>query len=195
MNTKSRKQFRVAFFGHSYVRDLRNFLPKKLLINDVEFDLSFITVPGGTFHTFLDNKFYFDRLKEIDPHFTFVFLGGNDLRANAPLRDTSQACTQFYWILRDYIPKSCIIGSEIENRFYKPNNRFGWPTDGTFNRMRQRYNRIFRRCTLKDFVLRIEGPDLLDHQRNYRDGVHLNQGGLRRLHQLIVDSLIRIFPG
>ena len=189
MNARGRNYYRVTFFGHSYVRDLMKTTPIRMQINNADLELTFITVPGGTFRTFLENVVYFDRLKEIDPHFTIVILGGNDLRANKPIQTNYQDCYRFYTTLKNYVPNTCIIGTEIENRFYKPNNRFGWPNDETFNRMRQQFNRFLWRQSFKDFVLRVQGPNLLDHESNYRDGVHLNYRGMRRFNELIKDSL------
>ena len=91
------------------------------------FFLKFLPFPGATFCTFIDNPALFERIKETNPDFVIVILGGNDLKANIELSHIYDRCKSFYTTLRSYLPNSWIIASQIENRFYHPQNRFGSP--------------------------------------------------------------------
>ena len=172
----------ITFFGRSYVRDLAKLGHKTLLIDNVQYKLEYIASPGATFQTFLREPAFFQRLQESEPDFTFVILGGNDLKMNINLQDIFDDCQVFYRMVKDYVPNSCIIASEIENRFYKPNNRWGWK-EGAFDVMRRRFNKWLQKKSFKHYLLKIQGP--LDHEENYRDGVHLGDIGMDRYCKIL----------
>ena len=183
---QQRQTKNITFIGHSYVRDLAKLGHKTLLIDSVQYKLEYIASPGGTFQTFLRKPAFFQRLQASEPDFTFVILGGKDLKMNINLQDIFDDCQAFYRMVKDYIPNSCIIASEIENRFYKPNNRWGWK-EGAFDVMRRRFSNWLQKKSFKHYLLKIQGP--LDHEENYRDGVHLGRIGMDRYCN-ILDSTI-----
>ena len=167
----------ITFFGHSYVRDLARLGHKTLLIDNIQYKIEYIASPGITFQTFLKNPAFFQRLQVSKPDFTFVILGGNDLRMNINLQNIFDDCQAFHRMDKDYVPNSCIIASEIENRFYEPNNRFRWP-EGAFDVMRSRFNKWLQQMSFHHYLLKIQGPHLLDHEKKYRGGVHLSKFGM-----------------
>ena len=112
--------FHVTIVGHSYVKDLANLGKFDIRIENNTFFLKFLPFPGATFCTFIDNPALFERIKETNPDFVIVILGGNDLKANIELSRIYDRCKSFYTTLRSYLPNSWIIASQIENRFYHP---------------------------------------------------------------------------
>ena len=179
MPTKHEKpsEKKVTFIGHSYVRDLarQNF---EVLLRDTLVTPQYIAVPGGTFKTFLKNPHYFDTLRHTQPEIVVVLLGGNDIKSEAGLQKTFEECSQFYGILRESVPCSTIVASQVETRFYKPNNRFGCPTHHRFDQLRRRFNKFLERHIAHDVILEIEG--YLDDKNDYRDGVHLSHPGFMK---------------
>ena len=181
--------FHVTIFGHSYVKDLANLGKFDILIENNTFFLKFLPFPGATFCTFIDNPALFERIKETNPDFVIVILGGNDLKANIELSHIYDRCKSFYTTLRSYLPNSWIIASQIENRFYHPQNRFGSPPSGDFDFLRSHFNQFLKKKAFKDFLLRVQGPNRLDGEENYRDSVHLNAVGLSKYFSYIECTL------
>ena len=181
--------FEVCIFGHSYVRDLAQVGKHEILVSDNIFHLNYITVPGATFETFLNNETYFENLKSLKPDFVVVILGGNDLKADVDLYVNYKCCTRFYKTLRDKVPGAVIIASQIENRFYTEDNRFGCPSGKTFDFLRKYFNRFLKNKNFKDCLLQIQGPSRFDHIENYRDGVHLNNLGLSKYWEIIENTM------
>ena len=109
---------------------------------------------------------------------------------NGNLKTILDDCQAFYRMVKDYVPNSIVIASEIENRFYRPNNRWGW-TQGAFDVMRRRFNKWLQKKSFKNYLLKIQGPHLLDHEENYRDGVHLGHIGMGKYCN-ILDATISL---
>ena len=191
IQSHSTRHYEVVVFGHSYVRDLATLDRTQLDIEGNVFHLSYITVPGGTFSTFINNRRYLEQLKAKSPDFVIVVLGGNDLKYDVDLSENYEKCFTFYNLLRQTVrPDTLVVASQIENRFYKPNNRFGWPPGRAFDLKRRRFNEFLKNKPFQDSLLKVEGPDLLDKKENYRrDGVHLNGLGLNRFFGAIEDKL------
>lgn len=185
--------FRVSIVGHSYVRDLSHFGINHFNLSGVTFHLNFRSVPGATFSSLSGNHSFFGNLKSDDPDFVIVILGGNDLKANTELTQIYLDCENFFKSLRASLPNSCIIAAQIENRFYKPDNRFGSPPSKTFDFLRRHFNRHLRNKPYKDFILQVQGPGRLDNRNHYRDSVHLNRAGLSKYMNLIEGNLAYVY--
>ena len=182
--------FKVVIFGHSFVRDIASLGRRVItLSNDVEFCLNYLSVPGASFATFLNDNKHFEHLRSLNPDFVIVLLGGNDLRIDTELAEVYKDCTKFYTRLREIVPDSIIIASQIENRFYKSENRFGSPVGENFDFLRRHFNRFLRNKPFKDFLLQVQGPNRLDKKENYRDCVHLNSLGLNKYFEIIKCTL------
>ena len=181
---QERQTKRITFIGHSYVRDLALLGHQNLLIDNVQYEVQYIASPGATFQTFLQRPALFQRLQATKPDFTFVILGGNDLKMNGNLQDILDDCEDFYRMVETYVPNSIVIASEIENRFYPPNNKWKW-TPGAFDEMRRCFNEWLKKTPFKHHLLKIQGPHLLDHEENYRDGVHLSHVGMDKYLKIL----------
>lgn len=182
--------YRVTFIGHSYVRDLDE-RHTELEVRNKMFTAKYIAVPGGTFRTYLHNLHYFEALKNTRPDIVVVILGGNDLKSEAGLSRNFSECSQFYRILRETVPSAIIIGSQVETRFYKPNNRFGCPTHRTWDALRRQFNRFLHGLPYHDLILELEGH--LDSKGDYRDGIHLSSRGFKTYIDLILMTLSYCF--
>ena len=172
-------KFNVVVFGHSYVRDLSRQGITEFSMADNSFRLDYVSLPGANFCSF-DHTDHFEVVKSKKPDFVVVILGGNDLRVKTDLSKVYADCTRFYNTLRDFLPDSIIIASQIENRFYQDNNRFGCPPGKQFDYLRRHFNRFLKNKKFKDCLLQVQGPNRLDKEENYRDGVHLSSVGLRK---------------
>ena len=181
--------YRVTLFGHSYVGDLSRYGKTKISVNNIDFCLDFIFVPGATFSTFINNPWYFDQLKARSPDFVIVILGGNDIKTDIDLAKNYEDCTKFYNILRERLPSAVIIAAQIENRFYLEGNRFGCPPSEKFDHLRRHFNRFLKNKAFKHCLLQVQGPGRLDDRENYRDRVHLNIVGIKKYFEIIENTL------
>ena len=179
-------KLKVALFGHSYIRDLKSLGETNICdLGDAEFSLKYFSYPGATFSTFINGQRNFDALKVYQPHYIIVILGGNDLKVSVQLSDIYKECTDVYRILRETLSQAIIIASQIENRFYEPDNGFGSPAAKTFDFLRRHFNHFLKNKAFKDFLLQVQGPNRLDKKENYRDAVHLSPLGLRKYFAII----------
>ena len=182
---------KVSIFGHSYVKELQSefSLGKISIPEGVTFDVKYFSFPGATFKLFLENLHHLDSLVRYKPDFIIVILGGNDLRVDRELKEIYEDCTKFYELLREKLPDSYIIASQIENRFYWPGNIFNSPVGEHFDYLRRYFNKFLKNRKFKDCLLQVQGPQRLDKPQFYRDGVHLNSEGLDRYLTFIVGTL------
>ena len=181
--------YKLALFGHSYVRDLASLGESEIFVSGVRFCLNYFSVPGATFSTFASNPVHIENLKIYKPDYIIVVLGGNDLKIDVELSQIYEDCSVFYKNLREICPDSVIIASQIENRFYELDNRFNSPPAKTFDYLRRHFNRFLKNKPFKDFLLQVQGPNRLDKKENYRDSVHLSHSGLRKYFAIIRSTL------
>ena len=186
VDTDEMDNYKVTFIGHSYVRDLAN-RQYGFVLGGKRVSATYIAVPGGTFKTYLRNEHYFERLRTSRPDVIVAILGGNDIKTDAGLPKNFEDCVQFLRILRETVPGACIIASQLETRYYRPNNRHGCPTNRIYDGIRRRFNRFLHRQKFHDFILEIEGH--LDAKINYRDGIHLSKTGFETYLDLIQMTL------
>ena len=186
---------KVLLFGHSYVRDLCQLRPavREFVLEKSQTEIKLLDkyFPGRDFKYFLDHPTELECIRNIEPDFIFVILGGNTIVNDLDSPTIKWYCRNFYVLLRQYIPSSCkIIASEVELRFCLSNNRFNAPTEDTFQRKRRNLN-FFMKDRLKKqgtidhmfFLGGTGGLMLADYFRT--DGVHLNLRGLTKLRQMI----------
>ena len=110
--------------GHSYVRDLSNLGFKALELSSslkVNFSFSF---PGARFSTFLNYPLCLSYMIEECPDVVVVILGGNDFTNMSSLSEICADCTAFYRFLRDKLPNAKVYATQVECRFYPPNNPY-----------------------------------------------------------------------
>lgn len=181
---------KLAIFGHSYVSDLeRQFNGSEIELENIKFEVSFFGHRGATFNTFLQENSLLEPLINYCPDYLIVYLGGNDLKARAELTVVKEKCKAFYNLLRDLLPSTCIIASQVELRFHETRNRFDAPLEEHYKLMRRYVNKFILSLKCKDFLFRVQGKGRLDNKTLYRDAVHLNNTGLNHLFRLMRDCL------
>ena len=181
---------KLAIIGHSYISDLKErFEGSEIVVENTRFEVSFFGWRGATFFTFLHNHRLLDSVISYNPDYLIVYLGGNDLKAQADLSIVKQNCRNFYQLLRQRLPTTCIIASQVELRFHGEKNKFDAPLVEHYKLLRRYLNKFILSLKCKDFLLRVESSGRLDNQRLYRDSVHLNSVGLNHLFKLMKDCL------
>ena len=185
---------KVSIFGHSYVRDLSRLGHDYLIISDTTIHLDYFSYPGYGFQEFLSNPSLFDNLLQSKPDIVLVILGGNDIKVHVDLSEVKSHCEQFYKLLREKLPNSFIIASQIEVRHLNTVNRHGTPASGLCKKLVVNFNKWLCRQSFKDKILLVNGENKLYDKSYFReDGVHLNIEGLKLLFNLIV-SCISVTP-
>ena len=109
---------RVALFGHSYVRDLQNYLDRnRLQLCDLRdgifFQAETFGFPGATFARFVEEPNLLNDLVSFCPDIVCVVLGGNDLKTDYPLTNVRADCRRFYDLLKSRLPNCYIIAGQI----------------------------------------------------------------------------------
>ena len=111
------------------------------------------------------------------------------MKENGDLSIVKQYCRDFYLLLCERLPNTCIIASQVELRFHVKKNKFDAPLAEHYKLLRRYLNKFILSLKCKDFLLRVESTGRLDNQRLYRDAVHLNTVGLNHLFKLMKDCL------
>ena len=181
---------RVAIFGHSYVRDLKQLGFSHLIFEDFDVPVDYFDFPGSGFHDFILNPSLLDKLVIYNPTVIVIFLGGNDLKVNLDLDIVKHNCSQFYSVLRLRLPNSVFITSQVEYRHLKSTNRHGTPDLELYRRLANNFNKWIARQKFKDRLLIVNGSDKLGDSKFFKsDGVHLNRQGLELLFDLMYKCL------
>ena len=108
--------------GHSYVRDLSNLGFKALELSpSLKVNFSYFSFPGARFSTFLNYPLCLSHMIEECPD-VVVILGGNDFINTSSLSEICADCTAFYKFLREKLPNAKVYATQVECRFYPPNN-------------------------------------------------------------------------
>lgn len=183
---------KVLLLGHSYVRDLKQFIDSPIIKvkSNLYLELEFLTIPGSTFETFINSLSYLEKATNLSPDIIIIILGGNDIKINVPLQHIYHSCKEFFKLIKNKLPNAYCIVSQIEDRYHTHINRFLTPTFENFRTLSNSYNRWLLRQDFKDRVLCIKGPNKLSNRTLYKDSVHLNAQGLEKLYNIIKDTLI-----
>ncbi len=137
---------RVAFVGHSYVKDLASISDRfDKFHNCVDFETKYFFRPESCFVDLVNWPQQFHDLFEYKPDFVIVYLGGNSIVDSKSDKELKHFAKVFFTQIRSNLPRVTIIASQIELRFVEPNHRFGTPTLDTFSKRRNRFNIIFRK--------------------------------------------------
>ena len=186
--------FNVTVLGHSYCRDLRDFVKfhNWFSIGDSpKFNLDFVCVPGATFRTFRDPSLI-DRIANSKPHILVVILGSNDIKSNVHLSKVKVNCADFYSVLRNRLPDCFIFSCQVEQRYLSRENRHGTPASTEYIRLSNHFNNWLSRFKGKNQLICLRGPRRLDNEVLYKpDKIHLNRQGVAKLFDIIKVSILR----
>ena len=96
-------------------------------------------------------------MKTFDPDFVLVLLGRNDFIIQLNLTTVKDHCLEFYQKLQSWLPRTKIIASQIELRYYSDNNRFRCPVGVDYHYQRKYLNRFLYKLRLKNSLFRVDG--------------------------------------
>lgn len=181
---------KVSIFGHSYVRDLQRLGHESATINDVTATLKYYSFPGSGFKDFLSNGDLLNGLVQGKPDIVVVVLGGNDIKVDVDISNVKHDCERFYKLLREKLPNTFVIASQVEFRQLSVVNRHGTPKADLFKKLAISFNKWLCRQTFKDKILLVNGCNKLGDKSFFReDLVHLNLKGLKLLFSLIISCI------
>ena len=182
---------KVSLLGHSYVRDLSELNVRVFELSpSLQLEVSYFSFPGARFSSFLNNLSCLDELIDGRPDIVVVILGGNDFQNNTLISDVTKQCSCFYKYLREKLPQTRLIATQVELRFYKPNNIYNCPEAATYKKVIGYFNKYLQKAKPADSLICILGPNRMSKESLYRsDGIHLNREGLNKLMQIIQSAL------
>ena len=181
---------KLLIIGHSYVKSLSKLNVKNFSVGEHTVEVKYLYKSGASYSTILDKSSYLDQAEEYNPDFVLVVLAGNSLSNSCPNKKIYEQIREFYLVLRARLPNSIIISAQVELRYYAENNRWNCPTESEFRKRRSSVNKFLNRLKLKNYVLNISGPGRLDNPKYYkRDGVHLNEKGVKLYFSLIKSTV------
>lgn len=187
---------KVLVYGNSYVRDLQSKCHwSDIMVNEQQekIEYHFRYFCGKNYEYLLNKEGEFDIVAAIEPDVIVVVLGGNSI-VNSKSNDEVRALIHdFYVKLRESLPDSIIIATQIEPRFCPPGNRHGAPEAEEFNRRRtvlnNYMNKTIKNAGLINYMVLLGSKNFLNHHQFFLDGVHLNGVGLERYQTAILSTI------
>lgn len=177
---------KVAYIGHSYVRDISKLGYQFSKFNDSKlFEIKYFSIPGSNFLTWIDWPDQLHSCVEFSPNILVIVLGGNSIVDQISDADLRHNCKVLFTILRNCLPKTILISTQVELRFLSTPNRFGTPEFALYKKRRDKFNQFLKSFKEKDFLACVAGPGRIDNPKYYRDSVHLNNLGLRKYFDLL----------
>ena len=129
---------------------------------------------------------HLDKISDSKPDIVVAIIGGNSIVNSSTNHEICEKLREFYKILRSKLPQTLIIAAQIEQRFYKENNRYNAPLEEEFKQRKNSMNKCLNRIKEKDNLLIISGKNRLEDSQYYkRDGIHLNDCGLKVYMQIL----------
>lgn len=180
---------KLLVFGHSYVRDLAKLNVNQMMIEQRSVEIKYVSKPGASYESINKQPELLTEAITYKPDVVIIILGGNSIIRDRANYEIFRECRSFYQLLRSELPNAIVISAQVELRFYDTPNKFGAPSIELFRQKRSELNRFLNRLKLKNNVLIIAGPGRLDNESYYRDGVHLNNSGLR-VYMAILKSTV-----
>ena len=183
---------KIFIFGHSYVRDLKRVSESTLRVSSsLSLDILYSAFPGARFSYFLENPDSLQDLFSVQPEF-LVILGGNNFDNKTSLSEICDLAKDFYKLLRSNLPRTKIFATQIESRFYKPENRFHCPDATQYKKVTSYFNKFLKKLSYVDNLICVLGPNRLGNDKLFKpDGVNLTLEGVRKLWDIIKEFLVR----
>ena len=181
---------KFVIFGHSYVRDLESLGHFSMSTSKGKINIEYSSRPGANIDTYLKDPTILEEIADSKPDIVLAIVGGNSIVNGTTNHELCVKLREFYKILRHKLPHALIIAAQVEQRFYKENNRFNAPQAEEFKARRRSLNTAIKRIKDKDNVLIVSGTNRLDHEVYYRDGVHLNKAGLKNYMSIVKTTVV-----
>ena len=184
---------KLLVFGSSHAKRLMWYDRKKFYsIKDTPVKLYYKHFTGQSFEYFLKNPHEIENAIACCPDFVVVIFGGNSVCFSSTKQSLVGACTQFYDLLRSKLnqinPKALIIATPVTRRYVYDGDH-DTPPPRRFLKLRDYINDRIRTLRNKDYVLRITGPNNLDHKKYMVDGVHYDDRGHKFLLEKILNKI------
>ena len=176
---------KLLLVGHSYVRDLAQFIPETIATGGLEYTVEAVHRSGSSYKTFLEDSDLWAQVIDKSADIILVILAANAITGKHTNLEIYSYCRQFYRRLRAAFPTAKIIAAQAELRFNKPGNRLNIPTGREYHLRRVAFNNFLKTVPEKNHILMIGGPNRLDDRDLYRDQWHLNREGLLRYYNFI----------
>ena len=184
---------KVAFLGHSYVRDLSSVLDHESVCSEREIEFRFFFKPGATVRGISIDDIFVKPCIEWKPRILFLLLGGNDIRCGWDIRETFDIYKEFCDKLKEQLTDLVLITSTIEPRFAKANERFQTPPPEQYHVAAKAFNRLLKKWTLPDYRFLTWGANRLENINLFdKDRVHLNTTGKKVISHLVNDLVSRV---
>ena len=191
---------KLAIFGHSYVNHLATLgINNFKYSTNIIFQIKYFGYSGATYSDFLKEPFLLYAVSSYEPDFVVVIMGGNDINIKMNMLETKRQCKDFFELLRVQLPKTIIIASQIELRWYPPTNKRNCPAIDRYKKIRNELNKFINQLSTKDSLLLLGGRNNLDNCHYYNaDRVHLNVEGNKLLLEIIRNcikhNMTKFFP-
>ena len=192
---------KVLLIGHSYVNHLKRVgsWDRRIRLDNnshVDLDFSFHSQPGKDFAYFLENEGSLNCVSEVDPDIVVVILGGNSIVDHNDNSQLRVFALDFYRKLKSLVKDNCVIlAAQVEPRWVQPKNRFGAPEYVEFEKRRTILNNYFNKVIKKrekliDSLILLGSVSFLNNIELSRDGIHLNQQGLRLYKEAVIGAIV-----
>lgn len=186
---------KLLLFGSSHVAYLRNYdITRVHHLSGEKVRFIYRPFSGKSFEFFINNPYLIDRVLRCVPDYILVLFGGNSIKYTVQKSEVLTNCRIFYEILHEKIqlinPNAIIIAHQVPLRFNRnPNNKHHCPPPQEFKIFRDYLNNKIKKLWCKHYMILIGGPNCLDNESMFRDGVHLNVAGLKIQLLLIIEKL------
>ena len=186
-------QIKVGFIGHSYIRDICSLGVSEIEVDNFNIHFKYFYKPGGNLRNITHGDIFVKSLLEYKPEIVFLFIGGNDLRLDFPLKETIYLYKEFFHFLKSKLPSSVFICSTVEPRFAPANERFCTLGPDVYKTLTHKFNRFMKKWDLPDRKFLTWGANRLENRELFKkDLVHLNERGLHLLWELMEDLVVRV---
>ena len=126
------------------------------------------------------------KLVKFEPHFVVFWIVGNEIGSRKSKEEIKRNMEDFYSVINDLMPYTCIIPTQAEFRINKKGNKWGAPIGMELKFKRNAINAYLNMKINKNALLVLSGKNNLDRKEMYgEDGVHFNSKGLEMFMQRV----------
>ena len=177
--------YNLAILGHSQVKNLSKLDKRCIVVRRKLIRIRYFHSMGSNYQAIRLGP-ALQHIFQFQPHFIVVWVAGNEVGSSKTREEIKNEMIDFYQTLRDEFPNTCLIATQVENRFYEPENDYGAPHGKEWELKRNCINVYMNRSLrTKDYLIPLGDKDGLDDEKFYnpRDLVHLNKRGLEKFFE------------
>ena len=192
---------KVLVFGHSYVRDLGQYLSdwdREVALSNktVALEFTFKSYPGKDYDYILNNPSEFEFVSSVDPDIVVIIFVGNLLVESVSDAQIKELAYKFFDKLQSVVKPTCLkLVSQIEPRFLEGPNKFGAVPYELFQRRRTLVNnyvntKVRRKFKLVDYMVLLGNRAYMSREKYENKGVHLNLEGLKAYQAAVLGAIV-----